>query len=111
MLNQIAKEINGKKLIINKCNELTILRNIGFISLHDKLFIKCFYPNNKNFFKVANESKKEKIEKNLINNNLLRILYNYYDENFVINKINIKSNLNTPIAIIFISYLSINCPL
>ena len=110
LLNQIAKDTNGKKLIISKCNEPTTARNIGFISLHDKLFIRYFDPTNKNFFIVANESKKEKIEKNLINNKLIGTLYNYYDEFFDINEINLKSNLNTPTAIIFIPYLSINCP-
>ena len=110
LLNHITKDANGKKLIISKCNEPTTARNIGFISLHDKLFIRYLDPSNKNFFIVGNESKKEKIEKNLINNKLIGTLYNYYDEFFDINEINIKSNLNTPTAIIFIPYLSINCP-
>jgi hypothetical protein len=110
LLNQINKDPKGKKLIVSKCNEPTTARNIGFISLHDKLFIRYFDPSNKNFFIVGNESKREKIEKNLINNKLIGTLYNYYDEFFDINEINIKSNLNTPTAIIFIPYLSINCP-
>jgi len=59
---------------------------------------------------VGNESKREKIEKNLINNKLISTLYNYYEEFFDINETNIKSNLNTPTAIIFIPYLAINCP-
>ena len=110
LLYQINKDPKGKKLIVSKCNEPTTARNIGFISLHDKLFIRYFDPSNKNFFIVGNESKREKIEKNLINNKLIGTLYNYYDEFFDINEINIKSNLNTPTAIIFIPYLSINCP-
>lgn len=110
LLNQIIKDANDKKLIVCKCNEPTTARNIGFISLHDKLFIKYFDQNNKNFFIVGNESKREKIEQNLINNKLIGTLYNYYDEFFDINEINIKSNLNTPTAIVFIPYLSINCP-
>ena len=110
LLNQITKDTNGKKLIVSKCNEPTTARNIGFISLHDKLFIRYFDPSNKNFYIVGNESKREKIEQNLINNKLIGTLYNYYDEFFDINEINIKSNLNTPTAIIFIPYLSINCP-
>ena len=110
LLSQIAKDPKGRKLIISKCNEPTAARNIGFISLHDKLFIRYFDPSNKNFFIVANESKKEKIEKNLINNKLIGTLYNYYDEFFDVNEINIKSNLNTPTVVVFIPYLSINCP-
>ena len=110
LLNQITKDPKGKKLIICKCNEPTTSRNIGFICLHDKLFIRYFDQSNKNFFIVGNESKKEKIEKNLINNKLIGTLYNYYDEFFDVNEINIKSNLNTPTAIIFIPYLSVNCP-
>ena len=110
LLNQITKDPKGRKLIISKCNEPTTARNIGFISIHDKLFIRYFDPNNKNFFIVGNESKKEKIEKNLINNKLVGTLYNYYDEFFDINEINTKSNLNTPSVIVFIPYLSINCP-
>ena len=66
LLNHITKDANGKKLIISKCNEPTTARNIGFISLHDKLFIRYLDPSNKNFFIVGNESKKEKIEKNLL---------------------------------------------
>ncbi len=110
LLKQITKDHKGKKLVISKCNEPTTARNIGFISVHDKLFIRYFDPSNKNFFIVGNESKKEKIEKNLINNKLIGTLYNYYDEFFDVNEINIKSNLNTPTVIIFIPYLSINCP-
>ena len=110
LLKQITKDPKGKKLIISKCNEPTTARNIGFICLQEKHFIRNFDPNNKNFFIVGNESKREKIEKNLINNKLIGTLYNYYDEFFEINEINIKSNLNTPTAIVFIPYLSINCP-
>ena len=109
-LNQIAKDKNGKKLIISKSNEPTTARNIGFIVLDEKIFTRYFDNNNKNFLIVGNESKREKIEKNLINNKLLSTLYNYYEEFFDINEINIKSNLNTPTAIIFIPYLAINCP-
>ena len=109
-LNQIAKDTNGKKLIISKSNEPTTARNIGFIVLNEKIFTRYFDNNNKNFLIVANENKREKIEKNLINNKLISTLYNYYDEFFDINEINIKSNLNTPTAIIFIPYLAINCP-
>ena len=109
-LNQIAKDSNGKKLIISKSNEPTTARNIGFIVLNEKIFTRYFDNNNKNFLIVANENKREKIEKNLINNKLISTLYNYYDEFFDINEINIKSNLNTPTAIVFIPYLAINCP-
>ena len=110
LLNKIVKNSKGQKLLINKCNEPTTARNIGFIVLHDKIFQRFFEPRNKNFFIVGNENKREKIEKNLINNKLLDTLYNYYDEFFDINETNIKSNLNTPTAIVFIPYLSINCP-
>ena len=109
-LNQIAKDKNGKKLIISKSNEPTTARNIGFIALDEKIFTRYFDNSNKNFLIVGNESKREKIEKNLINNKLISTLYNYYEEFFDINETNIKSNLNTPTAIIFIPYLAINCP-
>ena len=109
-LNQITKDKNGKKLIISKSNEPTTARNIGFIVLNEKIFMRYFDNSNKSFFIVGNESKREKIEKNLINNKLISTLYNYYDEFFDINEINTKSNLNTPTAIIFIPYLAINCP-
>ena len=109
-LNQIAKDNNGKKLVISKTNEPTTARNIGFIVLNEKTFTRYFDNNNKNFLIVGNENKREKIEKNLINNKLISTLYNYYDEFFDINEINIKSNLNTPTAIVFIPYLAINCP-
>ena len=109
-LNQIAKDKNGKKLIISKSNEPTTARNIGFIVINEKIFTRYFDNSNKNFLIIANESKREKIEKNLINNKLISTLYNYYDEFFDINEINIKSNLNTPTAIVFIPYLAINCP-
>ena len=68
VLNQITKDINVKQLIISKCNEHTSARNIGFFSLYDKLFIRFFVQNSKIFFIFANESKKEKTEKILINN-------------------------------------------
>ena len=110
LIKKITKGPNGKKLVISKYNEPTTARNIGFICLHDKLFIRYFDPGNKNFFIVANENKKEKIEKNLINNKLISTLYNYYDEFFDINDINLNSNLNMPTTIVFIPYLSINCP-
>ena len=109
-LNQITKDKNGKKLIISKSNEPTTARNIGFIVLNEKIFMRYFDNSNKSFLIVGNESKREKIEKNLINNKLISTLYNYYDEFFDINEINTKSNLNTPTAIIFIPYLAINCP-
>ena len=109
-LNKIAQDNNGKKLIISKSNEPTTARNIGFIVLNEKIFTRYFDNSNKNFLIVANENKREKIEKNLINNKLISTLYNYYDEFFDINEVNIKSNLNTPTAIIFIPYLAINCP-
>ena len=109
-LNKIAKDNNGKKLIISKSNEPTTARNIGFIVLNEKIFTRYFDNSNKNFLIVANENKREKVEKNLINNKLISTLYNYYDEFFDINEVNIKSNLNTPTAIIFIPYLAINCP-
>ena len=109
-LNQIAMDNNGKKLIISKSNEPTTARNIGFIVLNEKIFTRYFDNSNKNFLIVGNENKREKIEKNLINNKLISTLYNYYDEFFDINEINIKSNLNTPTAIVFIPYLAINCP-
>ena len=109
-LNQIAEDKNGKKLIISKSNEPTTARNIGFIALDEKIFTRYFDNTNKNFLIVGNESKREKIEKNLINNKLISTLYNYYEEFFDINETNIKSNLNTPTAIIFIPYLAINCP-
>ena len=76
-LNQIAKDTNGKKLIISKSNEPTTARNIGFIVLNEKIFTRYFDNNNKNFLIVANENKREKIEKNLINNKLISTLYNY----------------------------------
>ena len=109
-LNQIAMDNNGKKLIISKSNEPTTARNIGFIVLNEKIFTRYFDNSNKNFLIVGNENKREKIEKNLINNKLISTLYNYYDEFFDINEINIQSNLNTPTAIVFIPYLAINCP-
>ena len=109
-LNKIAKDNNGKKLIISKSSEPTTARNIGFIVLNEKIFTRYFDNSNKNFLIVANENKREKVEKNLINNKLISTLYNYYDEFFDINEVNIKSNLNTPTAIIFIPYLAINCP-
>ena len=109
-MNKIAKDNNGKKLIISKSNEPTTARNIGFIVLNEKIFTRYFDNNNKNFLIVANENKREKIETNLINNKLISTLYNYYDEFFDINEMNIKSNLNTPTVIAFIPYLAINCP-
>ena len=109
-LNQITKDKNGKKLIISKSNEPTTARNIGFIIVDERIFMRYFDNSNKSFLIVGNESKREKIEKYLINNKLISTLYNYYDEFFDINEINIKSNLNTPSAIIFIPYLAINCP-
>ena len=64
-LNQITKDKNGKKLIISKSNEPTTARNIGFIVLNEKIFMRYFDNSNKSFLIVGNESKREKIEKNL----------------------------------------------
>ena len=76
LLTKITKDPKGKKLVVSKCNEPTTARNIGFICLNEKLFIRYLDPNNKNFFIVGNENKREKIEKNLINNKLISTLYN-----------------------------------
>jgi len=111
LLYQIIKDINGKKLVISKTNEPTTARNIGFIIINDdKIFKRYYDQNNKNFIIVANKNKKEKIEKNLINNKLIGTLYNFYDEFFDINENNLKTNYNCITSIIFIPYILFNYP-
>ncbi len=109
---QMTKIISNKnkKIIINYSQEKMSAKNIGFIVVNKKIFIENFDINNKNYIIISNENKKEKIEKNLINNKLINTLYNFYDEFFDINESNQKSNLNTPTFIIFIPYLAINSP-
>lgn len=63
LLNHITKDANGKKLIISKCNEPTTARNIGFISLHDKLFIRYLDPSNKIFLLWEMRAKKKNRKK------------------------------------------------
>ena len=108
LLIQILKDVCGKKLMINKTNEPTTARNIGFIIINDKILKRYYDENNKNFIIIANENNKEKIEKYLINNKLIGTLYNYYFEFFDINRDNIKPMPIT--SIIFIPYLLINTP-
>lgn len=105
---RILQGTNNKKLTVCFSQEPTTARNIGFIILNDKIFNKISDPNNKNYLFVCNESKKEKIEKNLISNKLISTLYSFYDEFFDANETNIKSNLNSPTFIIFIPYCAIN---
>ena len=40
ILNPIIKDTNAKKIIVSKCNEPTTTRNIGFIALYEKIFIR-----------------------------------------------------------------------
>jgi len=109
-LNEILEDSNGKKLIISKTIEPNTARNIGFIIANEKIFKRYYDQTNKNFVIIGNDNKKERIEKNLINNKLIGTLYNYYYEFFDINEDNLKSNLNSPTIIIFVPYLLINYP-
>ena len=109
-LNKIIEDSNGKKLIISKSSEPNTARNIGFIIVNEKIFKRYYDKINKNFFIVGSENKKERIEKNLINNKLIGTLYNYYYEFFDFKEDNSKSNLNSPSIIIFVPYLLINYP-
>ena len=109
-LHKIIEDSNGKKLIISKSIEPNTARNIGFIIVNEKIFKRYFDQTNKNFILVGNENKKERIEKNLINNRLIGTLYNYYYELFDVNEDNLKSNLNSPTIIVFVPYLLINNP-
>jgi hypothetical protein len=109
-LNKIIEDSNGKKLIISKSSEPNTARNIGFIIVNEKIFKRYYDKLNKNFFIVGSENKKERIEKNLINNKLIGTLYNYYYEFFDFKEDNSKSNFNSPSIIIFVPYLLINYP-
>ena len=109
-LNKIIEDSNGKKLIISKSSEPNTARNIGFIIVNEKIFKRYYDKINKNFFIVGSENKKERIEKNLINNKLIGTLYNYYYEFFDFKEDNSKSNFNSPSIIIFVPYLLINYP-
>ena len=107
-MTKIIQGKNNKKLIINYSLEPITARNIGFIVVNEKIFSRIYDPNNKSFLFVANENKKDRIEKNLISNKLISTLYNFYDEFFDINETNTKSNLFISTYIIFIPYLSFN---
>jgi len=109
-LNKIIEDSNGKKLIISKTIEPNTARNIGFIIANEKIFKRNYDQTNKNFVIIGNENKKERIEKNLINNKLIGTLYNYYYEFFDVNEDNLKSNLNSPTIIVFVPYLLVNYP-
>ena len=100
LLNQIIKNENGKTLVIYKNKEKTTARNIGFIIVYKKYFDNYI---NDNFIIVYNKNKKDNIEKYLINNKLIEIIYNYYNDYF--NNIN-----NSSTAIIFIPYILFNNP-
>ena len=106
-LFKIIEDINDKRLVISKTNEPTTARNIGLIIINEKIFKRYYDQNNKNFIIVGNENKKEKIEKNLINNKLIGTLYNFYQEFF---DINLNSNLTSITSIIFIPYILFNHP-
>ena len=105
---KIVQGKNNKKLIVNYSLEPITARNIGFIVLNEKIFTRISDNCNKSFLIVANENKKERIEKNLISNKLISTLYNFYDEFFDINETSTKSNLYIPTLIVFIPYLSFN---
>ena len=107
-MTKIIQGKNNKKLLINYSLEPITARNIGFIVVNEKIFTRISDPNNKSFLFVANENKKDRIEKNLISNKLISTLYNFYDEFFDINETNTKSNLFISTFIIFIPYLSFN---
>ena len=107
-MTKIIQGKNNKKLLINYSLEPITARNIGFIVVNEKIFTRISDPNNKSFLFVANENKKDRIEKNLISNKLISTLYNFYDEFFDINETNTQSNLYIPTFIIFIPYLSFN---
>ena len=105
---KIHQGTNNKKLIVCFSQEPIAARNVGFIVVNDKIFNRISDPNNKNYMFVCNESKKEKVEKNLISNKLMSTLYSFYDEFFDTNETNLRSNLNSPTFIVFIPYFSIN---
>jgi len=60
-------------------------------------------PNNKNIIYVVNENKKESLKKAFINNNLINIIYTYYEEFF-----EPDTTMNNTTFIILIPYITIN---
>jgi hypothetical protein len=100
---------NNKKAYFYKSKEPMAAKNIGFIAIYEKLFLRMEDPNNKNILYVFNENKKERIEKNLISNNLINTVYAFYEE-FFESEVDINSNLSGNSFIIFIPYLLNNSP-
>ena len=100
---------NNKKLILCMSQEPMSARNVGFCIVNDKIFNRIIDPHNKNYLYICNESKKEKVEKNLISTKLISTVYSFYDEFFDSSgNDNNKSNLSMPTYIIFIPYIVIN---
>ena len=102
LLNKIIKNESQKKLIIYKSKEKLTAKNIGFIIINGKYYESNI---NNNFVLVYNKNKKTYIEEFFINNKLIKII-NEYHQNFF----NINKNRESSTAIIFIPYLLFNNP-
>ena len=99
---KIIKNDTKKKLIIYKTKEKLIARNLGFLIINGKYYETNI---NNNFILVYNKNKKANIEKYFINNELIKIINEYYKNFFNINK-----NKDCSTTIIFVPYLLFNNP-
>jgi hypothetical protein len=92
-----------KRAFHYKTKEPLSAKNIGFIALNDKVFTRVEDTAIKSVYYIVNEGKKERVEKNLIQNGLINAVYSFYEEFF-------ESDVTTPNStfVIFIPYLAIN---
>jgi hypothetical protein len=95
--------VANKRAFYFKTKEPLSAKNIGFIALNDKVFTRLEDIAIKNVYYIVNDGKKERIEKNLIQNGLVNSVYSFYEEFF-------ESEVTVPNStfVIFIPYLAIN---
>jgi hypothetical protein len=94
---------SDKRAFHYKTKEPLCAKNLGFVALNEKIFNRSEDPSVKSLYLIANENKKERIEKNLIQNGLMNAIFSFYEEFF-------ESDVTSPnpTFIIFIPYLAIN---
>jgi hypothetical protein len=100
--------LNSKKAFYYKSKEPLTAKNIGLVIVQDKIFTRITDTTNKNINYVINENKKDRVEKNFINNGLINSVYYFYEEFFESdNNNNNVSNVNNSV-IVLLPYLLIN---
>jgi hypothetical protein len=93
---------NNKRAFFYKSKEPSSAKNLGFIVTYDKIFNRVEDTSNKNILYVINESKRERLDKNMISNGLMSAVYSFYEE-FFESDVNVSTNS----FIVFIPYFNI----